>query len=116
MISEKYLYFAQGDGANATSEAVMYPVSAFRGADVADSTINLFFTAAETSTQTADDDEDMIALTITDGDQKAVLKAIAEKMHGHNGGLQTPFIVVADEDNSVYCHPSITRVEITLAA
>ena len=41
---EKYLYFAQGDGANATSEAVVYPVSAFRGADVAASSIVLYFT------------------------------------------------------------------------
>ena len=113
---EKYLYFAQGDGANATSEAVMYPRSAFRGADVAADTVNLFFTSAETSTQTADDDEDLIALTITDGKQKEVLKAIAEHMAGAAGPLQVPFIVIADEDNSVYCHSSITQVEITLAA
>ena len=111
---EKFLYFAQGDGANATSEAVMYPVSAFRGADVASGSILLFFNSAETSTQTADDDEDLITLTITDGDQKAVLKAIAEKMAG--GVHQVPFIVVADEDNGVFCHSSITQVEITLAA
>ena len=113
---EKFLYFAQGDGANATSEAVMYPVSAFRGADVASGSILLFFNSAETSNQTADDDEDLITLTITDGDQKAVLKAIAEKMAGGNGVHQVPFIVVADEDNGIYCHPSITQVEITLAA
>jgi len=113
---EKYLYFAQGDGANATSEAVMYPRSAFRGADVADAAVHLFFTSAETSTQSANDDEDLIVLTITDGKQKEVLKAIAECMAGANGALQVPFIVVADEDNSVYCHSSITQVEITLAS
>jgi len=111
---ENYLYFAQGDGANATSEAVMYPVSAFRGADVASSTVQLWFTGAESSTQTAEDNEDLIALTITDGDQKAVLKTIAEKMAGSH--MQPPFIVVADEDNSIFCHSSITAVEITLSA
>ena len=111
-----YVYFAQGDGANATSEAVMYPVSAFRGADVASGSILLFFNSAETSTQSADDDEDLITLTITDGDQKAVLKSIAEKMAGASGVHQTPFIVVADEDNGVFCHSSITQVEITLAS
>ena len=109
-----YVYFAQGDGANASSEAVMYPVSAFRGADVASGKVLLFFTSAETSTQTADDDEDLIELTITDGDQKAVLKSIAEKFAGATH--QVPFIVIADEDNGVYCHSSITQVDITLAA
>ena len=111
---EKYLYFAQGDGANLTSEAVMYPVSAFRGADVLASGIQLWFTGAESSNQTADDNEDLVTLTITDGDQKAVLKTIAEKMAGSN--MQAPFIVVADEDNSIFCHSSITAVEITLSA
>tara|TARA_R110002020_G_scaffold473880_1_gene703842 strand:+ start:576 stop:920 length:345 start_codon:yes stop_codon:yes gene_type:complete len=113
---EKYLYFAQGDGANATSEAVMYPVSAFRGADVASSAIQLWFTGAESSNQTAEDNEDLVTLTITDGDQKAVLKSLAEKMAGATGPLQVPFIVVADEDNSIFCHSSITAVEITLSA
>ena len=112
---EKFLYFAQGDGANATSEAVMYPVSAFRGADVAASAVHLFFTSAETSTQSANDDEDLIVLTITDGDQKAVLKVIAEHMAAQ-GSMKEPFVVIADEDNSIFVHSSITAVEVTLAA
>ena len=29
---------------------------------------------------------------------------------------QVPFIVVADEDNGIFCHPSITAVETVLAA
>ena len=111
---EKYLYFAQGDGANATSEAVMYPVSAFRGADVLASGIQLWFTGAESSNQTAEDNEDLVTLTITDGDQKAVLKALAEIMAG--SALGSPFVVVADEDNSIFCHSSITAVETTLSA
>ena len=111
---EKYLYFAQGDGANATSEAVMYPASAFRGADVAASAIQLWFTGAESSTQTAEDNEDLVTLTITDGDQKAVLKTFAEKMAG--SALGSPFVVVADEDNGIFCHSSITAVDTTLSA
>ena len=58
--------------------------------------------------------EDTITLTITDGDQKAVLKAIAEKMTG--SALGSPFVVVADEDNGIFCHSSITAVETVLAA
>jgi hypothetical protein len=111
---EKYLYFAQGDGANATSEAVMYPASAFRGADVASAAVHLWFSAAEATDIDTGDDNDLIVLTITDGDQKAVLKTIAEKMAG--SALGSPFVVVADEDNGVFCHSSITAVETTLAA
>ena len=112
---EKYLYFAQGDGANLTSEAVMYPVSAFRGADVLASGIQLWFNAAETSIGTANDDEDLVTLTITDGDQKAVLKRIAEAMAA-TGSMKEPFVVIADEDNGIFIHSSITVCEITLAS
>ena len=112
---ENYLYFAQGDGANATTEAVMYPVSAFRGADVASASVVLYFKPAAIGDAVATSDvNDKITLTITDGDQKAVLKAVAEKMAGSN--IQAPFIVVADEDNSVFCHSSITAVETVVAA
>ena len=109
-----YLYFAQGDGANATSEAVVYPVSAFRGADVASASIVLYFTPAQITDVAAGDVNDEITLTITDGTQKAVLEAIVTKMAG--GTHQVPFIVVADEDNGVFCHSGITAVETVLAA
>ena len=112
---EKYLYFAQGDGANATSEAVMYPVSSFRGADVAASAIQLWFTAAEASDIDTGDDNDLVTLTVTDGKQKEVLKAIAEAMAAQ-GSMKEPFVVIADEDNSVFIHSAITVVETTLAA
>ena len=112
---ENYLYFAQGDGANATSEAVMYPVSSFRGADVKASAVVLYFKPGAIGDAVATGDlNDKVTLSITDGDQKAVLKAIAEKMAGSN--IQAPFIVVADEDNSIFCHSSITAVETVLAA
>jgi hypothetical protein len=112
---EKFLYFAQGDGANATSEAVLYPVSAFRGADVASASVVLYFKPAAIGDAVATSDvNDKIVLTITDGDQKAVLKAIAEAMQGAN--LRQPFTVIADEDNSVFVHSSITVCEVTLAA
>ena len=112
---EKYLYFAQGDGANATSEAVMYPVSSIRGADVAASAIQLWFTAAEASDIDTGDDNDLVTLTVTDGKQKEVLKAIAEAMAAQ-GSMKEPFVVIADEDNSVFIHSAITVVETTLAA
>ena len=35
---DKFLYFADGNGANATGEAVRMPLAAFRGADPVDAT------------------------------------------------------------------------------
>lgn len=110
-----YLYFAQGDGANATSEAVVYPVSSFRGADVASAAVTLYFKPLIIGDAVAAGDvNDAVVLTITDGTQKAVLETIITKMAG--GTHQVPFIVVADEDNSVFCHSGITAVETALAA
>lgn len=113
---EKFLYFAQGDGANASSEAVTYPVSAFRGIDVGNGDMTLFFSPLAITDVAAGDVADKVVLSVANTNQKAVMKAIAEKIAGGNGVHQTPFIVVADEDNGIYCHPKITQVEITLAA
>tara|TARA_A100001515_G_scaffold60097_1_gene47394 strand:+ start:132 stop:479 length:348 start_codon:yes stop_codon:yes gene_type:complete len=114
---EKYLYFGQGDGANATSEAVVYPVSSFRGADVASSAIKLYFKPMAIGDAVATGDvNDAVVLTITDGTQKAVLKVIMEHIAGATGPLQVPFVVIADEDNSVFVHSGITAVETALAA
>tara|TARA_R110002167_G_scaffold137330_1_gene324279 strand:+ start:119 stop:466 length:348 start_codon:yes stop_codon:yes gene_type:complete len=114
---ENYLYFAQGDGANATSEAVVYPRSSFRGADVASSAITLYFKPmAIGDAVAASDVNDAVVLTITDGTQKAVLKVIMEAIAGAAGPLQVPFMVIADEDNGIFVHSGITAVETALAA
>ena len=113
---ENYLYFAQGDGANATTEAVVYPRSSFRGADVAADSIVLYFKPMIIGDAVATGDlNDKITLTITDGTQKAVLKVIMEHIAGASGALQVPMVTIADEDNGVYCHSGITQVETVLA-
>ena len=57
---EKFLYFAQGDGANASSEAVTYPVSAFRGIDVGNGDMTLFFSPLAITDVAAGDVADSI--------------------------------------------------------
>ena len=111
---ESFLYFAQGDGANASSEAVMYPVSSFRGIDVGNGDMTLFFSPLAITDVAAADVCDKVVLSVANGNQKAVMKAIAEKIN--SAPLGPAFIVIADEDNGVYCHPKITQVETTLAA
>ena len=114
---ENYLYFGQGDGANATSEAVVYPASSFRGADVASAAIALYFKPLKIGDAVAAGDvNDAVVLTITDGTQKAVIKVIMEHIAGATGVHQVPFVVIADEDNGVFVHSGITAVETALAA
>tara|TARA_R110001592_G_scaffold186915_1_gene431363 strand:+ start:298 stop:645 length:348 start_codon:yes stop_codon:yes gene_type:complete len=114
---ENYLYFGQGDGANATSEAVVYPASSFRGADVASGAIALYFKPLKLGDAVAAGDvNDAVVLTITDGTQKAVIKVIMEHIAGATGVHQVPFVVIADEDNGVFVHSGITAVETALAA
>ena len=112
---ERYLYFMeQTDGAfDAAQDAVAYPMSSFKGFSASGTTTTLLLHFHGVLGQD-EDAHDVVTLTITDGDQKAVLKTIAEKMAGSH--MQPPFIVVADEDNSIFCHSSITAVEITLSA
>ena len=60
-------------------------------------------------------EDSIVTLTITAGTQKAVLKRIAEAMAA-TGSMKEPFVVIADADNSVFIHSSITDVETTLSA
>ena len=107
-----YLYFNTAD-----NDSVLYPASAFRGADQsADTTIDLYFTAMQDQGQDATADQhDKIALTITAGTEKSVLEAIANLVNAPlaaNGG----FVVVGDDANSIYIDNVTAVGAITFAS
>ena len=92
-----YLYFAEGNGSNATGEACMFPASAFKGLDpISNTTTRLSFKARN---NTAVDDD--VLLTHTTGKHKEVAELIASVL-APSPVTRTKFIVVADQDNSVY--------------
>ena len=92
-----YLYFAEGNGSNATGEGAMYPASAFIGLDpISNTTTRLSF---KTRNNTAVDDD--VLLTHTTGKHKEVAELIASVL-APSSVTRGKFIVVADQDNSVY--------------
>ena len=92
-----YLYFAEGNGSNATGEACMFPASAFKGLDpISNTTTRLSFKARN---NTAVDDD--VLLTHTTGKHKEVAELIAALL-APSPVTRSKFIVVADQDNSVY--------------
>ena len=92
-----YLYFAEGNGSNATGEACMFPASAFKGLDpISNTTTRLSFKARN---NTAVDDD--VLLTHTTGKHKEVAELIASVL-APSPVTRTKFIVVADEANGIY--------------
>ena len=92
-----YLYFAEGNDSNATGEACMFPASAFIGLDpISDTTTRISFKARN---NTAVDDD--VLLTHTTGKHKEVAELIAALL-APSPVTRSKFIVVADQDNSVY--------------
>lgn len=114
---DKFLYFAQGDGANATSRASLYPLSSFRGFDPSTTTtLTLFFAPIAITDVGATDVVDKVVLTISTNTHKKVMQDICKAINAQGIGLGDGFIVIADEDNGIFCSSDISEVETTLAA
>jgi len=110
--SDKYLYFATGAGADATADAAMFPVSAFRGADSASATgVDLFFTPQGITTVATSDDVDTIRITVATGTIVTVLEALANEIAFGNNT-----VIKVDADNSVFFNSNVTGCTIALAA
>ena len=115
---ENYLFFADGDGVDATGDAGMYAASRFLGASAANATTtNLHF---EGATGVGDGDE-LVVLTHADGTTttghkvKDLGKALAKLLtaHPHAGGK---IINVVDLTNSIFAEgfEGVTGVAITI--
>ena len=94
-----YLYFTEADISSTaqTGEGAMYPASAFLGLDpIGDTTTRISFKARN---GTAVDDD--ILLAHTTGKHKEVAELIAALL-APSPVTRSKFIVVADQDNSVY--------------
>jgi hypothetical protein len=116
---EKFLYFANAAGANGALEAGVYPVSMFKFAEPVSATLmNMYFKQPKLNTN---DDADgttgtfaIVALTIGDGDFKAVMTSIIDAINepvSRDGGIITVF----DGNNSIALNAKITAVELETA-
>ncbi len=91
------------------NDAACYPASRFRGMTIASSaTILMQFEASIGDPDGSVDNTDLVTLTCTAGQEKAVFLAITKQLM--KGGV----VLVADDVASEYCHKDITACAITL--
>ena len=106
---EKMLYFAEGGGADATTEAAMYPASRFLGVEPHDATNTyIYFDSPMGDVDGGGGVGDIVKITHADTHatagsyhrSKLIARSIAEAINSgpHNDG----FVVIADADNGVY--------------
>lgn len=105
---ENYLYFAEGGGANATTEAIMYPVSRFTGvAPISTTTTRIYFDSKIGDVDGGGGAGDYIEVThanttaSTGHRCQIIAKALAQACNAgpHSTGA---VIDVIDVDNSIY--------------
>ena len=101
---DKFLYFSLG-----ADSTLVYPVSSLKKVSNGGSLqLDLEF---HPGTAGADGTGDKIELTIADGSEKAIMQDLVAAINAHPNG--DPFIVVADDENSVYINSNITAAAFT---
>tara|TARA_R100000315_G_C5088543_1_gene51013 strand:- start:52 stop:411 length:360 start_codon:yes stop_codon:yes gene_type:complete len=100
MVSEKFLYFGSGDGADATTEAYYTNATNLRGADItgAAATTLYFKPLVIGDAVAAGDLNDKVVVTHTGQTGKEFLTALTQAMTASGPQYSDGFIVVADAD------------------
>ena len=105
---EKYLYFASGaiDGTTSTEEVACFPADKLSHMEMSNTgDLRLFFESNQEMNK--DVDNAVVALDITVGKHKEVMEAITGAIASASA-INSPFIVVADSENSKFLHANIT--------
>ena len=99
---------------DAADDAGAYPASNLLGMTVAgDATILMKFGSSIGSGGTDGASSDIVTLTITADKEKDVMTAIARAINGQRN-TDDGLLVVCDDVNSVFLHPNILSVAITI--
>ena len=115
---EKYLYFATAapDGTTSTEEVIMVAASKVSHYEMRNATdLRIYFDkgVAQEVLGGDGDDQNSVALDITSGKHKEVMETIAGAIASASA-INSPFIVVADVENSKFISPHITSCVITV--
>ena len=107
--NNKMLYFCSGsaDDTGSDEEIIMVPVENISHFEVAGTAaLDIWFKAGQEGTLANDYTKVNLVVTAGAGNMKTVLQSITQLInsHPHSDG----FLVVADDENSVYCNPLIT--------
>ena len=107
---DKMLYFAAAapDGTASTEQVVMFPVAQLSHFEMASATsLRVYFESSQENDADSGIDAAHAVLTITTGKHKEVMEAISGAVASANA-INSPFIVVADSENSKFLHANIT--------
>ena len=107
---KKFLYFASAaaDGTASTEEVVCFPADQLSHMEMATATqMRVYFESSQENDADSGIDAAHAVLTIDTGKHKEVMEAISGAVASANA-INSPFIVVADSENSKYLHANIT--------
>ena len=106
---KKFLYFASAapDGTASSEEVVCFPADQLSHMEMASATsMRVYFNSNQEQDLSGVDSAHAV-LTIDTGKHKEVMEAISGAIASANA-INTPFIVVADSENSKFLHGNIT--------
>ena len=107
---KKFLYFASAaaDGTASTEEVVCFPADQLSHMEMATATQRrVYFESSQENDADSGIDAAHAVLTIDTGKHKEVMEAISGAVASANA-INSPFIVVADSENSKFLHANIT--------
>ena len=108
---EHYLYFAEGGGADATTEAVCYPASRFVGVEpISATTTGIYFESPVGDVDGGGGAGDLITVTHADTHDtagsyhraKLIAEAMAEAVNRTGPSVEGKMTSIIDADNDVY--------------
>ena len=106
---KKFLYFASAapEGTASDEEVVCFPADQLSHMEMATATsMRVYFNSNQEQDLSGVDSAHAVR-TITSGKNKEVMEAISNAIASANA-INTPFIVVADSENSKFLHGDIT--------
>ena len=107
---KKFLYYASAaaDGTASTEEVVCFPADQLSHMEMATATqMRVYFESSQENDAESGIDAAHAVLTIDTGKHKEVMEAISGAVASANA-INSPFIVVADSENSKFLHANIT--------
>ena len=106
---KKFLYFAASapDGTASTEEVVCFPADQLSHMEMATATQMRVYFHSNQEQDLSGVDSAHAVLTINSGKHKEVMEAISGAV-ASAAAINTPFIVVADSENSAFLHGDIT--------
>ena len=107
---KKFLYFASGapDSTTSTEEVACFPADKLSHLEMHTATaLRLYFSSNQELDEDSGIDAPVVALTITSGKHKEVMESITGAISSASA-INSPFIVVADSENSVFLNSHIT--------